>query len=483
MMLRKIGRKEVTMATTSRSRPRTRKPKPAEAPKPPSDQPTFVARSATRREFVPGRYLLRVHPEAVRPHVQARASARAGVARLALTANVAATVPSGVVEPLDYLRDNFGLKNVRPLFTEAGAGVATAKVNARQRDRLAMAASVVSEDDDDLAGLAICELDPKASSAGLAHAAAARAIDFIEPVPARWLAARKKPDPMENLQWGLRAIRWFEATKPNASHIGVGILDTGIDRNHPDLARVKVQYDHSDTTAEDIVGHGTHVAGIVAAETNNGVGIAGVASCALHSWKVFRDEPYEGEYYVDPDLFPNALRAASVSGLSVVNMSLGGSQKSRAEQLLIDRLVDRGVVVVAAMGNEYDEGNPTSYPAAYQGVLAVGAIAEDRKRSFFSNTGGHIGICAPGSNIFSTLPRTKSSYRTEKLYASWSGTSMATPHVAAAAALVAAADPSKGPSEIVEHLCKKAATLPAMKRKARTNEYGDGLLDLKRALS
>jgi subtilisin family serine protease len=288
---------------------------------------------------------------------------------------------------------------------------------------------------------------------------------------------------MENLQWGLRAIGWFAATKPDASHLTVGILDTGIDRNHPDLAGVKVNYEHPGTRAEDIVGHGTHVAGIVAAETNNGVGIAGVASCALHSWKVFGDKPYEGEYYVDPDLFPDALRAASVSGLSVVNMSLGGSQSSRAEQLLIRRLVDRGVVVVAAMGNEYEEGNPTEYPAAYDGVLAVGAIAENRQRSYFSNTGRHIGICAPGSNIFSTLPRRKSSYRTEQLYASWSGTSMATPHVAAAAALVAAADPSKGPAEIVAHLREKASTLPAMRSKPRTNEYGDGLLDLKRALS
>lgn len=164
-------------------------------------------------------------------------------------------------------------------------------------------------------------------------------------------------------------------------------------------------------------------------------------------------------------------------------MSLGGPHSSRPEQILIRRLLDRGVVVVAAMGNEYREGNPIEYPAAYDGVLAVGAIAENRERSDFSNTGAHIGICAPGSNILSTLPRRRSSHRTEKLYASWSGTSMATPHVAAAAALVASKHPSKSARDIATHLRTTAVTLTAMKKKARTSAYGDGLLDLTRALS
>lgn len=303
------------MVTKSRSR--TPKPKASEVAKPPADRPTFGASRGKRLDFMPGQYFVRVHPSAVRPHVPTRPRARFGLSRMAFTADTAAAVPEGVVEPLNFLRDNVGLKNVRPLFVDAGRRrVASANVSGRQRDRLALAAAVVTEEDDDLAGIAIAEVDPKASPAALRRAESANAIDFIEPVPARWLAATKTADPMENLQWGLRAIRWFNAEKPDASNVSVGILDTGIDEGHPDLTDVDVEYDHPGTKAEDIVGHGTHVAGIIAAESNNDVGIAGVASCAIHMSKVFPDEPYEGEYYVDPDLFADALRAASLSGLS-----------------------------------------------------------------------------------------------------------------------------------------------------------------------
>ena len=90
-------------------------------------------------------------------------------------------------------------------------------------------------------------------------------------------------------------------------------------------------------------------------------------------WKIFPDEQFEGEYYVDPDAFADALRAGAESGLSALNMSIGGTQSSSIEQVLIRRLIARGVVVVAAMGNEFQDGNPIEYPAAYDGVLAVGA--------------------------------------------------------------------------------------------------------------
>lgn len=471
---------------TKRKRITRSRPAP-KAAKPITDRPTFAAPERERLEYMPGQYFVRVHPEAVRPYVGASVrppTGRDGAMRIAFTADTAASVPDAVVEPLEYLRSNVGLKDVRPLFADAGrTRLSRASVSARQRDSLALVAAVATEEDDELSGIAIAELDPKASAATIRRAEAANAFDYIEPVPARWLAAATRSDPLENLQWGLRSIRWFDAARPAAHSVGVGILDTGIDKGHPDLSGVEVDYHHTGTRAEDIVGHGTHVAGIVAAETNNDIGIAGIASCSLQIWKVFSDKPFEGQYYVDPDLFADALRDASRSGLSAVNMSLGGTRTSRPEQLLIRRLLDRGVAVIAAMGNEYEYGNPTEYPAAYGGVLAVGAIAENRERSSFSNTGSHIGICAPGSNILSTLPRRKSTYRPERMYAAWSGTSMATPHVAAAAALVAAKKPHFSGKDIQQHLRSTATKLPAMGRKSRTNEYGDGLLDLKRALS
>jgi subtilisin family serine protease len=466
---------------------KSRRREPDEERKPPADQPTFGGPGRNPPKVVPGRYFVRVHPEAVRPHVPVRPRAAFGVARMAFNLATAEAVPESVVEPLEFLRKNTGLQNVRPLFQNAGrARVSSAHVPGRDRARLAVAASVVTQEDDDIAGLAICELDPKADGSAIKRAASAKAIDFIEPVPTRWLAKSRSEsgaDPMQNLQWGLRAIRWFDADRPDATDVSVGIMDTGIDRDHPDLKNVKITYLHPGTQATDIVGHGTHVAGIVAAATNNSVGIAGVASCALQVWKIFPDEPYEGDYYVDPDLFADALREAAEAGLSALNLSIGGTVSSNTEQVLIRRLIRRGVVVVAAMGNEFQDGNPTEYPAAYDGVLAVGAIAETRERSDFSNTGAHIGLCAPGSNILSTLPRRASSFRSERLYASWSGTSMATPHVAAAAALVSAKRPALSAAEIAARLRDTAATLGAMGRKARTHEYGTGLLDLTRALS
>lgn len=129
----------------------------------------------------------------------------------------------------------------------------------------------------------------------------------------------------------------------------------------------------------------------------------------------------------------------------------------------------------------YEDGNPKEYPAAYAGVLAVGSIAENLRRSSFSNTGKHIALVAPGSNILSTVPTRGSAYRKDTGYASHSGTSMATPHVAAAAALVLARYPSRNALWVKNRLRDTARQLPAMKR-AWTVAYGNGLLDLSQAL-
>jgi subtilisin family serine protease len=113
----------------------------------------------------------------------------------------------------------------------------------------------------------------------------------------------------------------------------------------------------------------------------------------------------------------------------------------------------------------------------------MGAIGEDRRRAPFSNTGPHIDIAAPGVNVLSTLPRRRSPWLEQTGYASWSGTSMATPHVAAAAALVAAARPGSGPAEVSGRLRDTATKVTAMRGRAFTEEYGSGLLDLRAALA
>jgi subtilisin family serine protease len=345
-------------------------------------------------------------------------------------------------------------------------------------------ASVAESDSEELSGLTVVEVSKRDVPAELLRrVASSPAVDFAEPMPARWLTAVQQDDPVLNRQWGHRAIHWFEANRPDASDIVVGVLDTGVDVHHPDLS-ADIDYHHDGLSSRDLIGHGTHVSGIIAAKTNTVAGISGVANCKLAVFKVFPDEPAsDGQFYVDGDRYLRALNSVIEAGAKVVNLSLGGPNPSQAEQLLFNRLARVGIVVVAAMGNEYEAGNPTEYPGAYDNVFAVGATAETDLRASYSNTGRHIQITAPGSNILSTLPTARSEHRAETYYDAWSGTSMATPHVAGAAALLAAKHPGWGPAEIEDRLIKTVGRPEGMGKSAWTEAYGHGLLDLEVALS
>jgi len=435
------------------------------------------APSSTKRlEFVPGQVIVRVRQSAVPASLLA--------AKLKLVSAQAKALPPAIAEPLDYLRRNAGLKLVQPLFSARRAAIQRASVSAAERHRLAVLSSVADSESEELRGIAVLSVDPKKATPKLVkHIGGAVGVEFAEPMPARWLA-QAGADPMQNLQWGLRAIQWFDAAIPDAKDVNVGVLDTGIDDTHPDLVGVVGEYNHEGLKAQDLLGHGTHVCGIIAAAINNQIGITGVAACKLGVWKIFPDEPAEdGEFYVDGVCYLRALQALMGAKVKVVNLSIGGTASSQTEALLFRRLHERKITVVAAMGNEYEEGNPTEYPAAYEEVFSIGSIAEDRRRSHFSNTGRHIDLVAPGSNILSTVPTKGSRFLDETDYASWSGTSMATPHVAAAAALVAAKYPEMDASQIKEKLRGSATRLPAMRDRAWTPAYGAGLLNLKMALS
>lgn len=448
-----------------------------------SDQPTF---GGTRHDEQPqGQIVLRVHEGAVRPHVAG------GGATLSIES--ARRLPESVTEPLELLQREVGAREVRPLFVprrvrSLAASAATTRggrVSARDRNRIAVIASVAESQSEELAGLTVVDVPKREiSSEVLRSVSSSPGIDFAEVMPTRWLSRMQPSQPAENRQWGLRAINWYQAKVPDARAVVVAVLDTGVDANHPELKGLTINYDHDGLSSRDIIGHGTHVSGIISATTNNRVGINGVARCKLSVFKVFPDEPADdGQFYVDGDRYLRALNAAIEAKAKVLNLSLGGTIASQAEQLLFNRLDRFGVTVVAAMGNEYELGNPTEYPAAYNNVFAVGATAETDLRARYSNTGSHIQLAAPGSNILSTLPINRSPHRDESNYAAWSGTSMATPHVAAAAALLAASHADWGPDAIKEQLVKTARKLTDMKGRAWTQAYGSGLLDLERALS
>jgi subtilisin family serine protease len=266
----------------------------------------------------------------------------------------------------------------------------------------------------------------------------------------------------------------------------VAVLDSGVDRSHPDLKGAIDNYDRMGFSPADLIGHGTHVSGIIAATANNQIGIAGVADCRLYCWKIFGDTPdADGEIYLDNAAYYRALEAVSrTEGVRVINLSLGGPAKDLTEAALIRVLVQRNdVLIVAAMGNEHSYGNPVEYPAALPGVLAVGAIGPNRRRAPFSNTGRHIGMVAPGASILSTLPTKTSRFRESQEYDAWDGTSMATPFVAGTAALVWAKHPQAKADEVRTRLSSNTTRLPAMRSKAWTPSYGSGLLNVREALS
>ncbi len=434
-----------------------------------------------RPDFVPGLLVVRVEEDVVSGLPDIRSASRAALKRLSL--------PEKVNRPFRTLQRGRTLLEACPVFAKTTRGAPVPR--ARASLPAAFAASVRDSENEDLRGITLLRLSKRANLAQVEkELAGSPGVAYVHRVPARWAAGGRsaKPrvnDPLVNRQWGLRAIKWFNVAKlPDASAVKVAVLDTGIDTDHTDLAFSG--YSHEGARAEDVVGHGTHVAGIIGARVNNKAGIAGVCQCDLWIWKIFGDRPAaDGEYYVDELLYQRALNAARNQGARVLNLSIGGTVYTQTEALLIRRLIAAGCVVVAAMGNEFDQGNPVEYPAAHKGVVAVAASDEANRRARFSNTGRHVALSAPGTNILSTLPTKTSPYRGagETEYAAWSGTSMAAPHVAAAAALVLASDPSLTPAQVADRLRKTAARVPAMKKRKWTQEYGSGLLDLEAALS
>lgn len=429
-------------------------------------------RSAKRLAYLPGQLIIRFKQDAI-PRVEARMLRSAA----RMTAAVR-DIPEAVSGPIDYLCDAAGLSQIRPLFAEPVQARAKLPGIRAAASKVQLLQSVAGAEAAELGGFNVATLDPKRITPALVRTLrASPAVEFVEAMPARWLAARRT-DPMRGSQWGLHAVGWFDQALPDASGVTVAVLDTGVDATHPDLRKAVAEYDHGSYGTEDLLGHGSHVCGIIAATVNNNVGVSGMANARLKVWKIFPDRPIEGDFYVDGERYLKALRAVEVSGARVLNLSIGGTGSSQTEALLFRRLAEQGVSVVAAMGNEFEDGNPVEYPAAYEGVIAVGAVDPRLNRAVFSNTGRHIHVVAPGVDILSTLPVRKSRYRDETRYASWDGTSMATPHVAGGVALLLARSPRLSATGVRSALQKRAKRVPGMKGTKRTPEFGYGLMYL-----
>lgn len=345
--------------------------------------------------------------------------------------------------------------------------------------RLAVAADAESENT--LSGLSVLSLassrDAKKACQEIRKDAM---VEYAYIPPMKYVMAVPRPrrgDPMTNRQWFLSAIDLFAAEQSKrfapARDVVVAVIDSGIDPDHPDLQGILVDnQSFTSGSKKDTSGHGTHVAGIIAAVHNNRIGIRGVTnSRKIMSLKAL--DPYSAVGYY------RAIRHATDNGAKVINFSLGGP-RDPTEETLIKRALNEGVVVVAAMGNEKLEGNPRSFPAAIAGVIAVGASTETDDIADFSNTGTHIDLVAPGVNIFSTVPTYPSGLATGTDYEAWPGTSMATPQVSGAAALLLAKRAGASRTAVRRALVRGADKVPGQTRFNAT--FGHGRLNVNESL-
>lgn len=264
-------------------------------------------------------------------------------------------------------------------------------------------------------------------------------------------------DPLYPNLWGMRMIQadyaWNVTT--GNKNIIVAVIDTGVDYNHEDLSAVNASlgwdYVNNDADPMDDNGHGTHVAGTVAAAINNGKGVVGVApSVTIMPLKVLNS----GGSGRTSDI-ANAITYAADHGAKILSMSFGSWFPSKAmEDATKYAVITKGALAIAAAGNDGRQLN--TYPAAYNWVLAISAVGYDGNRAAYSNYGPFVDIAAPGGSndgitshdILSTWPG--------NTYAYAAGTSMATPHASGVAALYWSYNPSLTNEQVGRALIKNA---------------------------
>ncbi|GIF81251.1 S8 family serine peptidase [Catellatospora bangladeshensis] len=259
-----------------------------------------------------------------------------------------------------------------------------------------------------------------------------------------------------------------------ATGVTIAIVDTGVDGGHPDLAGKLVPGYNSvanNNQTADYDGHGTMVAGIAAANTNNTYGVAGAA----YNGRIMPIMVFSGEYAYDSDIAEGVIWAVD-HGAKIVNMSLGGAGQTPVLHEAIKYAVGKGVLVVVAAGNTGDDS--PHYPAMYPEVLTVGATDHAAALTDFSSWGDHVDLAAPGFDIISTHSRaTPLGYNFA--YGIGAGTSFSSPLVAGVAALVRAKYPSLTPAQVMDKL--KSTARDAGPR-GIDPYYGHGVLDAYRAL-
>jgi thermitase len=266
---------------------------------------------------------------------------------------------------------------------------------------------------------------------------------------------------------------WDLVGFPGIPATTVGIVDTGIDANHEDLSGKVVACASAsilfgtvrEGSCKDDNDHGTHVAGTIAAKANNAVGVAGVSyNSNLAICKALNAAGSGSTAGV-----ANCITYLAGKGVKIISMSLGGGS-STSLQTAVRNATSRGTLIIAAAGNDGDA--TLNYPAAYAEVVSVAATDANDARASFSNANADVEIAAAGVDVLST--------KRGGGYVKYSGTSMATPHVAGVAALIAAKNPSWSQSQIRSKLDTSVDDKGAA---GRDPQFGFGRVNLVKALS
>jgi membrane-anchored mycosin MYCP len=261
--------------------------------------------------------------------------------------------------------------------------------------------------------------------------------------------------------------------------VTVAVIDSGVDARHPQLTgRVREGTDLIDPGRDgrlDCVGHGTAIASIIAARPVAGSGLRGLAPGAdivpiRASERVAVDGVISGEGTI-ADVVAG-VRAAVAHDVQVINLSLSTTRDDSRLRRAIRAAIEADIVVVAAVGNQHERGDPTPYPAAYPGVVGVGAVSSDGLRVASSQVGRYVDIVAPGDDVIAAAAG--------RGHGSYQGTSYAAPFVAATAALIRARWPGLNQAAVVRRLL---ATADPAAGPLPSAEYGHGVLNPMRALT
>lgn len=314
---------------------------------------------------------------------------------------------------------------------------------------------------------------PKASAELLKGELARDAnIEYVEPdFIAQALGTSNDPYFVQGSQWHLSKIQAPTAwdTTTGSSTQVVAVIDSGVRASHPDLVgKVLVGYDYvaNDNDANDENGHGTGVAGTLSPESNNQIGVCGVAWANPILPVRVLDANGSGNY----SAIANGIIYAADRGAKVINLSLGGTSSSRALQDAINYAWNKQCVIVAAAGN--NGSNVAFYPAACTNVVAVSATNASDTRPTWSNFGSYVDVSAPGVDILSV-------YGTDQ-YAAWNGTSFSSPVASGVVALMAAANSTLTNVQLVDLLIKNSDDIGAL---GKDVYYGSGRVNANRAVT